>query len=267
MERPSNYRRALYLSIAVVALSLATTLLADTIVLNDGTRIEGKVLEEKEGFVTFQLRDGHTTIRFEKSDALNIQRERTPEPDLLDHVLLSPSVTDEPKPPSQSPSVTPLPSAGQRPVRVGVSTAVGPSATPKPPRKGRPSEWYLPEAVRHIGFAPAIIAGGLVLITPTLALFLWGMAYLVRIEEPTLLKSLAVALVGIAVFLIGFLALQGLDVPASLDAYIFLLVVVFVIAVAVARAVYAASLFQAFLLWGLPTAVVVAIVLLLGGRI
>jgi len=254
--------RIVVLLVLAAAVSLLPGLLADVIILDGGARVEGDIVEESEETLAIVLPDGSKLI-VQKEDLEKIEREGDEEsPFIIDDLLVTPP-PDVTGAPVVSPEADVTPPATDSP-----ETTAGPARQPggkepEPSGVGWSLESLLPKSLRESGSASAVIFGGFFVATPFLALAIWGMAYVVKIEEPTLLKSLASVLAAMGIFIAGYLALQGLYPQAQLDSYLVFFIVNFVLAVVVAQAVYRANFLQAFLLWALPLAIVVAISVLI----
>jgi hypothetical protein len=252
------YRRTLILLAVAAALFFLPALLADVITLKGGSRIEGEIVEETEESIAILLSDGSRFV-FPKADLENIERDYADDESglIIDDLLVTPP-----------PEVTRGPIVISRP-RVDPSATGTPEATtPSTPQPGEKPAGYkggwsleslLPENIQKSGAASAVVFGGLIVLIPLLALGLWAMAYVVKIEEPTLLKSLSSVLAALAIFIAAYLAFRGLNPQAELDSYLILFVVTLLLAVIVAMAIFRTNFLQAFLLWVLPVAIVAGI--------
>jgi len=254
-----NRRMAVTLVLAG-AFFLLPALRADVVILKSGTRVEGEIVEETENSVTIVL-DNNSTLVLEKKDLESMERKTDEESPLIIEDLL---VTPPPKRPGSTPAATEAPDKQPTPEATeGPETAAPPArstaAQPLPPQVGWSLESLLPKSLQESGAASAVLFGGLLVLVPFLSLGLWGMAYVVKIEEPTILKSFSSVLAAMGIFFAGYLALHALYPQAELDSYLIIFVVTFVLSVVVAQAVYKAGFLQAFLLWALPIAIVAAV--------
>lgn len=252
------YRRTLILLAVAAALFVLPALLADVITLKGGSRIEGEIVEETEESIAILLSDGSRLV-FSKVDVEKIEGDYTDDESglIIQDLLVTPppEVTRGPiviSPPRVDPSATAAP---------GATTPSTPQPGEKPTshKSGWTLESLLPESIQKSGAASAVVFGGLFVLIPFLALGLWAIAYVVKIEEPTLVKSLSSVLAALAIFIAAYLAFRGLNPQAELDSYLILFVVTLLLSAIVAMAIFRTNFVQAFLLWALPVAIVAGV--------